>query len=115
MIICVEATKSFDDYNVFMRAMGVALNSAKPNGEVNIWVVNSHRLNHFARSFFNITESYLKSHKIKTRVVPVTKQYAALRLGKVDYFAYCCRKREPMSSLAKEAESLSKEVGVFIA
>ena len=113
MIICIEGSRSFDDYDVFMRAMGVALSGAKPDSNVAIWVINSHKLNNFARSLFDIKESHFKSHKIKARVVPVTRHYAELRLADIDYFVYCCRKRDKVSSLVAEAELLDTEVGVF--
>jgi hypothetical protein len=36
MIITVEGTKTFSDYEIFMRAMSVALSNIKDN-EINVW------------------------------------------------------------------------------
>ena len=71
MLVVVQATNEFNDYSVFLRAMGVALSSMHPNDdEIIIYSVGSkdNNIHNFAMEFCNLSEKGLKGRgkKIKT-------------------------------------------------
>ena len=69
MKVGIQGTKAFDDYNVFLRAMRVALSEIKEGDEeFFIYTSGPTRVNAFAMEFINITERSLKSQGIRTRV-----------------------------------------------
>ena len=47
MIIAVEGTKGFTDYEIFMRAMGVALSTPTVDSEIQVWSLGPHKINNF--------------------------------------------------------------------
>ena len=51
MIICVEGTKSFEDYDIFMRAMGVALSIPMVDSDIQVWSLGPHKINSFTAAF----------------------------------------------------------------
>jgi hypothetical protein len=113
MIIAVEGTKTFSDYETFMRAMGVALSQAPDGAPIEVWSAGPHKINNFTASFCNSTENYLKSkgHRVTFRMYP--PKTIENRLQTVDYLAYFSQKREPVSRLVAAAELLDREVGIF--
>jgi hypothetical protein len=55
MIIAVQGSKDFDDYHVFLRAMGVAMSSmSKDDKEVYIYSVGPARINSMVLEFCNL-------------------------------------------------------------
>ena len=51
----IKSSKDFDDYQVFMRAMGVALSSMPPSDdEFQIYCVGPHKTNDMAAGFSNL-------------------------------------------------------------
>jgi len=65
MNIVVQGTKEFVDYNVFMRAMGVAL-SAIEDEEFNVYSAGPAQVNSFTAEFCNLSERGLKQRGIMT-------------------------------------------------
>ena len=65
MIIVVEGTKTFDDYEIFMRAMGVALSKKDIDNDIQIWSLGPHTINSFTAAFCNISEKFLKNKGYK--------------------------------------------------
>jgi len=47
VIIAVEGTKGFSDYEVFMRAMGVALSTPTVDSDIQVWSLGPHKINNF--------------------------------------------------------------------
>ena len=58
MIIVVEGTKNFSDYETFMRAMGVAFSEIKNEESIEVWSVGPHNINNFTAAFCNSVENY---------------------------------------------------------
>ena len=97
MIIAVEGTKSFKDYDVFTRAMGVALSN----------------VNNFTAAFCNITENYLKQKGFKISFKKLPSIYIQDNISSVSYFAFLGTKSEAKSKLTALAEISGVETGVF--
>jgi hypothetical protein len=113
MIIAVEGTKSFSDYEVFMRAMGVAL-SNNTDPEITVWSAGPHTINSFTAAFCNSSENFLKQKGFKIKFSKAPGFWVADNLSYVNYFAYFSLPKESLSRLAQQAELLeSCELGIF--
>lgn len=114
MIIAVEGTKSFNDYEVFMRAMGVALSNPVDETGIQVWSVGPHKINNFTAGFCNSSENFLKQKGFKITFSKVTNFWLSENLVHVNYFAFFSKPNESFSSLVKKAELMEGcEVGIF--
>jgi hypothetical protein len=109
MIVGVQGSRSFDDYAVFLRAMGTALSEmGQDDREIFIYSAGPARVNSMAMEFSNVSERSLKARgiKIQTRKVPVGwfQDY----MSDIDFFAYFCKAGESDSALVGVAESVNK-------
>ena len=114
MIVAVQGTNDFDDYNIFIRAMGVALSTMpEEDREFVIYSAGPANLNSFAMGFINITENSLKSLGIKTRVIKLPPKVLKEKMHDISYFAFFSEPKENVSDLVREAEDKDVEVGIF--
>lgn len=114
MVIVVEGTRSFDNYDTFMRAMGVALSIDNRDEEIQVWSAGPHKVNSFTASFCNSSENFLrqKGYRIKFSRVPYS--WIEENLLYVNYFAFFSSPNESISRLTKMAQQVeSCEVGIF--
>jgi hypothetical protein len=113
MVIAVEGTKSFSDYDIFMRAMGIAL-SNNTESEITIWSAGPHTINSFTAAFCNSSENFLKQKGFKIKFSKAPTFWVADNLSYVNYFAFFSAPKESLSRLAQQAELLeSCELGIF--
>jgi len=114
MIIVVEGTKSFTDYETFMRAMGVALSNANSDGEIQVWSVGPHIINNFTAAFCNSSENFLRQKGYKISFSKVPASWVFENIDYVNYFAYFSLPKESVSKLVKRAQEVDGcEVGIF--
>lgn len=113
MIIAVEGTPKFNDYDTFMRAMSVALSQPNDDKEIEVWSAGPHKINGFAASFCNSSENYLRNrgYRISHKKLPVS--FIKERVKDLTYLAYFSKRGEPMSALAVLADLDGVEVGVY--
>lgn len=112
MNVAVQGTKDFSDYQVFMRAMGVALSEVK-DGEFNVYSVGPANINSFTAEFCNLSEEGLKRRDIKVRYYKVPPQSIEENWDAVDYFAFLSTPNQRPSRLVASAELAGVEVGIF--
>ena len=108
MIMGVQGSRKFNDYDVFMRGMRTALSSMEDDAELYIYSAGPAKLNAMAIGFANITERTLKSQGIKIQVRRVPPTWFEEYMKDVDLFAYFCTPGEPNSNLIEVAESVDK-------
>jgi len=115
MKVLVQGTKDFTDYQVLMRAMGVALASMKPGDkEFQIYSVGPHKTNDLAVSFANLTEDSLKNRGIKVKFHKLPAKLAEDRIDRFDYMAYLAHPdNRRLSALTNKAEENGIELGIF--
>jgi hypothetical protein len=114
MIIAVQGTNSFEDYNVFLRSMSVAMSGKQDSDkEILVYSLGPKTINGFVTGFCNLTERSLKSRgiKIKHRRVPIS--WMENELEGLDYFIFLSKPSEYASKLSAQAELKGVEVGVF--
>lgn len=112
MNIVVQGTKEFSDYNVFLRAMGVALSDID-DAEFNVYSVGPAQINSFTAEFCNRSENSLKQRGIKTRFYRVPPSFVEENIDSVDYFAFLSTPNQKISRLVATAELHGVEVGIF--
>jgi len=115
MKVLVQGTKDFTDYQVLMRAMGVALASMKPGDkEFQIYCVGPHKTNDLALSFANLTEDNLKGRGIKIKFHRLPAKLAEDKIDRFDYMAYLSNpENRRLSALTNKAEENGVELGIF--
>tara|TARA_R110000803_G_scaffold208395_2_gene277027 strand:- start:123 stop:467 length:345 start_codon:yes stop_codon:yes gene_type:complete len=112
MNIVVQGTKEFSDYNVFMRAMGVALSGIKDE-EFNVYSVGPAKINSFTAEFCNISKNSLRQRGIKTKFYRVPQSFVEDRINTVDYVIFLSNTNQKPSKLVSYAELSGVDVGLF--
>lgn len=114
MIIGVQGTKNFDDYNIFLRSMGTALSDmTEQDKEFVVYSCGPHRINEMVLEFINVSERSLKGRGIKARYRKVYPKAMEKMIKDIDYFIYLSRPKEPVSELVDLAEAKDIEVGIY--
>jgi hypothetical protein len=116
MIVAIQGTSTFDDYNVLLRAMGVAMSTLKQEDSIlEIYSAGPGNINAMVSEFVNLSERGLKSRgkKIKfEKVAPAVidqKMYA----GEINFFAFLSKPNERASKLVELAKDYNVDSGVF--
>jgi hypothetical protein len=112
MNVGVQGTKEFSDYNVFLRAMGVALSDLQDN-ELNVYTAGPSQINSFTAEFCNRSENSLKQRGIKVRFYKVPSFYLEENADHLDYFAFLSTPNQRPSKLTASMELKGVEVGIF--
>jgi hypothetical protein len=114
MIVAIQGTRNFNDYNVFLRAMGTALSSMDVDDkEFLIYAAGPSNINSMGMEFSNVSERSLKARGIRIRLNKVPPSFIKGNLDKVDYLAYFSKPKEPVSDLVDVAEAKDVEVGIY--
>jgi hypothetical protein len=114
MIVGVQGTSSFDDYKVFLRAMGVALSGLPETDEYfHIYSAGPANINAMVSEFVNLSERGLKSRGKKTKLFKVAPQWISENIESFNYLAFLSNEGEPVSRLVDTAQINNVEVGIF--
>lgn len=114
MIVGVQASRNFDDYQVFLRAMGTALSMMNgDDSKLTIYSAGPAKLNSMAHEFVNVSERSLKARGIRAVVRKVPPYFIKDNIQDINYFAYFSKPKEPVSDLVTYAEDKDAEVGVY--
>jgi hypothetical protein len=114
VIIAVEGSKLFSDYDLFMRGMTVALSNPIVDGDIQVWSLGPHKINSFTAAFCNSSENYLKQKGFRISFYKVNYKWFVENMFSVNYFAYFSLPKEELSRVAKSMESVEAcELGIF--
>jgi len=114
MIVVVQGTNDFNDYNVFIRAMGVALSGMKDEDtEFYVYSAGPARINAMVSEFCNLSERGMKARGMKIKHYKVPHSWVSENMEYVNYFAFLSKPKQPVSKLVAEAELKNIEVGIF--
>jgi len=114
MLMAVQGSHNFGDYNIFLRAMYTALYTMKEDDkDIFIYTAGPVKVNNMALEFANITENSLKARGIKIQTRRVTKQWVEDNMSDLDYFAFFSKPGEPTSSLVDAADKHGVEAQVY--
>lgn len=114
MIVGIHGTRSFNEYNIFLRAMGTALSSL-PEGdsEFLIYSAGPAQINSMALEFSNISQRSLKARGIKIKTFKVPPKWLKENINDIDYLAFFSKPKEPVSDIVEVADAKDIEVGVY--
>ena len=114
MIVVVQGSSDFSDYNVFIRAMGVALSGMSENDkEFVIYSLGPVKINSMVSEFSNLSERGMKARGKKIKHHKVSTMWVEENMSYVNYFAFLCNERQSVSKLIEKAELQNVEVGIF--
>lgn len=114
MNVVVQGTSEFNDYNVFLRAMGVAMSSMPSEDvELNIYSVGPARINSMTLEFCNLSERGMKARGKKIKHYKVPLSWVEENIQYMNYVAYFCQPKQTASKLVASAELNNIEVGIF--
>jgi hypothetical protein len=114
MIVAIQGTRSFSDYNIFLRAMGTAMSSmAGDDKEITIYAAGGANINSMGMEFSNISERSLKARGIRIKLVKVPPKWLKQNIHVIDYLAYFSKPKEPTSDVVDLAEAKDIEVGIY--
>ena len=114
LIVAVQGTKDFNDYQVFLRAMGVAMSAMKEEDkELLVYSAGPAKINSMVSEFCNLSERGMKARGKKIKFFKVPVSYIEENLEYVNYLAFLSKPKETVSRLVAEAELKNIEVGIF--
>lgn len=114
MIVGVQGTSSFSDYQVFLRAMGVALSSMPTEDEYfYIYTAGPANINKMVMEFVNVSEKGMKSRGKKIKMFKVAPSWLSENILDINYFVYLSKPNESASKLVAQAQLNNVEVGIF--
>ena len=114
MIVAVHGTADFDDYQVFLRAMSVALSGMKDGDkEFTVYSAGPAAINSFVSEFCNLSERGMKARGRKIKFFKVPNSWIEENMGNVNYLAFLSKPQQPVSKLIAVAEQNNVEVGIF--
>ena len=114
MIVAVHGTSEFGDYQVFLRAMSVALSGMKDGDkEFTIYSAGPAAINSFVSEFSNLSERGMKARGRKIKFYKVPTSWIQENMSHVDYLAFLSKPDQPVSKLIAVAEQNNVEVGIF--
>lgn len=114
MIVGVQGTSSFEDYQVFLRAMGVALSGLPQDDEYfYIYTAGPAKVNAMVMEFVNVSERSMKSRGKKIKMYKVAPSWIQENIVDINYFVFLSNPKEVVSNLVREAELNNVEVGIF--
>lgn len=114
MIVGVQGSSNFKDYNVFLRAMAVAMSNLDNEDQYfYIYTAGPANINAMVMEFVNLSERGMKSRGKKIKSFKVPPSWISENMSEVGYFAYLSTPKEQNSKLVEEAKLNNVEVGIF--
>ena len=114
MIVGVQGTNEFDDYNLFLRAISVALSGMKEEEkDFVIYSAGPAKINSFVSEFSNLSERGMKARGRKIKFYKVSERWMYDNMDQINYFAFLSKPKQSVSKLTTFAESKNVEVGIF--
>lgn len=114
MIVVVQGTRSFNDYTIFLRAMGTAMSQMdSEDNELTLFSAGPVNINTMATEFVNVSERSFKGRGKKIKLVKVPPTWIDKNLPEISYFAFFSKPKEDISQQVKNADAKSVNVGVY--
>lgn len=114
MIVGVQGTSSFNDYQVFLRAMAVAMSHLGEDDQyLYIYSAGPSNINSMASEFVNLSERGLKSRGKKIKMYKVAPSWISENIKDVEYFAFLSNEKESVSKLVSQAQANNVDNGIF--
>ncbi len=115
MLVAVQGSKGFSDYQVFLRGIGTALREIadSEDKEFTIFSAGPKNINEFVHEFMNVNERSLKAYGIKAKIVKVPPSWIENNLNDINYLLYFSKPKETVPQIVSMADAKDIEVGVY--
>jgi hypothetical protein len=114
MIVGVQGTSSFDNYNIFLRSMAVALSELEEQDkDFIIYSAGPNNISMMAMEFVNLSERGMKSRKKNIKFFKVTSEWLEENIKDIDHFAFLSNPREPVSKIVHLSKLNNKNTNVY--
>ena len=100
MIVGVQGTNSFDNYQIFLRSMAVAL-SELIDGDKDFYIYSAgpNNINMMSMEFTNLSEKGMKSRGKNIKFFKVSPQWLEENISEINHFAFLSNPKEPVSKI----------------
>lgn len=100
MIVGVQGTSSFNNYNIFLRSMAVALSELKEEDkDFFIYSAGPNNINMMSMEFVNLSERGMKSRKKNIKFFKVNSEWLEENINNIDHFAFLSNPKEHVSKI----------------
>ena len=100
MIVGVQGTSSFNNYNIFLRSMAVALSELEEEDkDFIIYSAGPNNINMMAMEFANLSERGMKSRKKNIKFFKVNSEWLEENIKDINHFAFLSNHKEPVSKI----------------
>lgn len=114
MKVVVQGTTEFNEYSIFLRCMGVMMSDLKETeNEFIVYSLGPSQINSFVSEFCNVSERNLKARGIKIKHINVHHTWFEENLYEINYFAYLSKPNQPLSNMARLAQTQDFQFAVF--
>jgi hypothetical protein len=114
MIVGVQGTPNFNNYNIFLRAMAVALSELKENEkEFYLYTAGPSNINAMASEFVNLSERGMKARGKSIKLFRVTSEWLEENINSFNHFAFVANPREQVSKVVNLSKSKNINTNVY--
>lgn len=114
MIVGVQGTSSFNNYNVFLRAMAVALSElTNEEKEFYLYSAGPGNISEMAMEFVNLSERGMKSRGKSIKLFRVTPEWIEENINTFNHFAFVSNPKEKVSSIVNLSKSKNINTNVY--
>jgi len=114
MIVGVQGTKNFSDYQILLRAMHTALSEKQDNdSDFFVYSAGPANINQMVKEFINVTERSMKGYGVRSKSLMVPPSWIEENIKDFSYVIYLSKPGERTSSLVDVAEENNVDVGIY--
>ena len=114
MIVGVQGTTSFNNYNIFLRAMAVALSELKEDEkEFYLYTAGPGNISARASEFVNLSERGMKARGKSIKLFRVTPEWIEENMNSFNHFAFVSNPKEQTSRIVNLSRSKNINTNVY--
>lgn len=114
MIVGVQGTPKFSNYNIFLRAMAVALSELEEGDrEFHLYSLGPININNMAMEFANLSERGLKARGKTIKYKQVPSWWMEENIDSFNHFAFLANPKERTSHLVSLAKSKNINTNIY--
>ncbi len=114
MIVGVQGTSSFDNYQVFLRSMAVALSELlEGDKDFHIYSAGPNNINMMSMEFANLSEKGMKSRGKSIKLFRVTPEWIEENMNSFNHFAFVSNPKEQTSRIVNLSRSKNINTNVY--
>ena len=114
MIVGVRGTSSFDNYQVFLRSMAVALSELLEEDKTfHIYSAGPNNINMMAMEFVNLSERGMKARGKSIKFFKVTPEWLEQNVKDINHFAFLSNPKEPVSKIVHSSKLNNINTNVY--